>query len=134
MPSGGLQPETDCPHSERLTALVSQHRLEVGEGRVGCRLSLVRTAGIAACGFELALVFIVMAVEAEQLPVAAVGRVVLVIVVAMMHGQFAQVAKGKFTGASAAYPRINLQRLFAIALVAGVGSAAGIGDDAVEPA
>ena len=115
------------------TALVSQHRLEVGEGRVGRRVrSAIGNSGSAPRGFELALVLVVVAVETEQLPVAAVGRVVLVIVVAVMHSQFAQVAAGEFAGTAAADPWVDFQGLFAIALIARVRRAAGIGDDAVE--
>ena len=36
---------------------------------------------------QVALVFVIVAVKAEQFPVATVGRVVVVIVVLVMHGQ-----------------------------------------------
>jgi len=39
--------------------------------------------------FKLPLVFIVMAVQAQQLPIAAIGRIIGVIVVAVMDRQFA---------------------------------------------
>ena len=47
-------------------------------------------AGVIGFGHGDAVVFIVMAVDAEQLPVAAVGRIVVVIMVLVVHCQFAQ--------------------------------------------
>ncbi len=74
----------------------------------------------------------VMAVEAKQFPIAAVGRIVVVVVVAVMHGQFAQVGDGEFAGAAAADPRVDFQGALAVALGPGVGRLAGIDDDLVE--
>ena len=82
--------------------------------------------------FELPLVLVVVAVEAQQLPVAAVRRIVVVIVVAVMHGQLAQVRARELARAAAADPRIDLQRLLAIALLALLGCAPRVGDDPVE--
>ena len=86
----------------------------------------------AGLRFGLALVFVVVAVHAEQLPVAAIGGVVVVVVVAVVHGQLTQIDVGESAGATAADPGVDLERAFAVALAAGVGVAAGIGDDAVE--
>ena len=47
-------------------------------------------------------VLVVVAVEAEEFPVAAVGRVVLVVVVAVMHSQLAKISAGKFPAAACA--------------------------------
>ena len=80
----------------------------------------------------LPLVLVVMAVQAEQFPVAAVGGIVLVVVIAVMHGQLAQVAAVELAGAAAADPGIDIQGLLPISLFAGIGRASCIGDDAVE--
>ncbi len=100
---------------------------------MSCRLSGIGAAGISPGGFQLTLVFIVVAVEAEQFPVAAVGWVVPMIVVAVMYGEFAQVAAGEFAGATTADPGVDFQGLLAITLFAGVCLAAGFCDDAVKP-
>lgn len=113
-------------------ALVSQHRLEVGKWRVGRRRSITVGARAVACRFQLPLMLVVVAVEAQQFPVAAVGRVVAMVVVAVMHGEFAQVGAHEFAGAAAADPGIDFQGLLAIALFAGFSVAACIGDDTVE--
>jgi len=57
-----------------------------------------------ASRFQLPLVFVVMAVEAQQLPVAAIGQVVVVVVVPVMNGQLTKVGACEF---AAADPRIG---------------------------
>jgi hypothetical protein len=59
---------------------------------------------------------VVVAIDAEQLPVTAIGRIVVVIVVAVMNGQFAQVGKGELAGTATAYPRIDIERAFPVAI------------------
>jgi len=51
--------------------------------------------------------FVAVAVKAKQLPVATVGRVVVVIVVLVMNGQFTQVRARKLAAAPTADPRID---------------------------
>jgi len=51
---------------------------------------------------------VVVAVQAEQLPVATVRRIVVVIVVAMMNGKFAQFFAGKIPTAASADMRKQL--------------------------
>lgn len=55
-----------------------------------------------------------MTVNAKQFPIAAVGRIVAVVVVDVMNGQFSQVGAGKFAGAAAAYPRVKFESLLSI--------------------
>ena len=57
---------------------------------------------------------VVVAVETEQFPVAAVLRVVVVVVVTVVNGQFAQVFTGEFAGTATADPGIDFQGLFAV--------------------
>lgn len=45
-----------------------------------------------AGGVEMLFVFVVMAIDAKQFPVAAIGWVVGVVVVTVVHGQFRQAA------------------------------------------
>jgi hypothetical protein len=73
-----------------------------------------------------------MTVQAQQFPVAAIGRVVIVIVVAVMNRQLAKVGVCEFTSAATADPRIDLERLFAVALFAFFGGTAGLDHYAVE--
>ncbi len=75
-----------------------------------------------------------MAVETEQLPVAAVGRVVVVIVIAVVNCQLTQIRARERSSTAATGPRIDLQRSLAVALGALIGSAPRFGHDAIEPA
>ena len=81
--------------------------------------------------FELPLVFVVMAVQAQQLPVAAVGRVVVVIMVPVMNSQLTKVGVCEFAATSTADPRIDLERLLSITLFALCRSTASLGHYAV---
>lgn len=57
---------------------------------------------------------VVVTVEAQQLPVAAIGGVVFKIMVFVMNRQFAQVLAGKITAATCADPGENLEGLFPV--------------------
>ncbi len=62
------------------------------------------------------LVFPIVAVQAEVLPVTTVGWVIVVIVVLMMDSQFMQICAGKFPAAPGADPRVQAQRLLSVPL------------------
>ncbi len=49
--------------------------------------------------------FVIVAIQAEQLPVCAIRRIVVVIVIFVVHCQFAQARSGKLAAASPANPR-----------------------------
>jgi len=53
---------------------------------------------------ERAGVLVIVAVDAEKFPVAAIGRVVLVIVIFVVNRQFAQVFSGEITTAFSTNP------------------------------
>src|SRR3990167_8206210 len=104
---------------------------QVGEGLVG-RFRPLRAGGRAFAEVLLigvARVLVIVAVQAEQFPVGAILRVVVVVVIAVVHGQFAQALAGKLPGATAADMRVHLQGFIPVAFLA---TALGIGEDAVE--
>ena len=73
------------------------------------RDATVASGMVAIVGrFQLALVFVVMAVQAQQFPVAAIGRVVMVVVVAVMHRQFAHIGLAEFPPTATADPGVDL--------------------------
>jgi hypothetical protein len=78
------------------------------------------------------LVFVVVAIKAEQFPVAAIGGIVVVIMVAMMHGKLGQVSAGEFPLTTAANPRVKFERLFTIGFCALILMATGIADNFVQ--
>ena len=74
---------------------------------------------------------IVVAVEAQQFPVAAVGWIVVVVVIPMVDREFMKVSAREFAPASSADPRIHLERLFPIALFALLSGTSGFSNGAV---
>src|SRR5499426_118368 len=78
------------------------------------------------------LVFIVVTVQTQQFPVAAIAWIVVVIVVPVVDGEFANVGARELAAAAPADPGIELERLFPIAPLALLSSATGFGDDAVQ--
>ena len=68
-------------------------------------------------GHEILLVFVVMTVDAEQLPIAAVGRIVVVVVILVMNSQLAQSRALELTSATRANMRKHRQRPLAIAFL-----------------
>ena len=58
-------------------------------------------------GVHVAGVFVVMTVKTEVFPVAAIGRIVVVVMIFMVDGEFVQVLPGELTSSSPAYPGMN---------------------------
>ena len=56
----------------------------------------------------------VVAVQAQEFPVAAVGRIVVVVAVFVVDRQFVQFLAGKFPSAPGADPWQDLERLIAV--------------------
>jgi hypothetical protein len=77
--------------------------------------------------------FMLVAISAQQLPVAAIRRVVVVIAVFMMNFKQLQIGMGEGTSAAPAHPRIKLQRLRAITFITLVGRTPRFKDYLVEP-
>jgi len=114
--------------------LCFEQSLQVGEWLM-CSWRLARFAGrrwFPALPGKETLVFIFVTVGAQQLPVAPIGRVVVVIVVAMVNLQQLQVGVGELAAAAPAYPRVDPECLLAVALGALFACTPRLGDDAVE--
>jgi len=77
------------------------------------------------------LVFV--AVDAEQFPVAAIQRIVVVVMVLVVHSQLAQAHARKLACASSADPGKQFERALAVSRLALVAVPARFGDDPVEP-
>ena len=87
--------------------------------------------GALAGSFEVAGVFVVVAIDAQQFPGAAIRRVVVVIMITMMHGELLQVYAGELARAASANPRVLLERLFTVAEFALSAVALGGSDDLI---
>ena len=67
--------------------------------------------------FQLALMFVVMTVHAQQFPVTTIGGIVAVIVIAVMHSQLMQILVSKLARTATANMWVHLQREFTITRV-----------------
>jgi hypothetical protein len=70
----------------------------------------------------------IMAVDAEQLPVAAIGGIIVVIDVLMVHRKFAQTFSVEFTPAAPADVGKQLERAGPVARLSGLGVTAKLGE------
>jgi hypothetical protein len=61
-------------------------------------------------------VLLIVAVDTQQLPVATISRVIVVIMVNMMNGKFGQALASKLPGTASSTPLEELERLLPIAL------------------
>ena len=68
----------------------------------GLRLGSARAA--AGAGILYPRVLVLVAVDAEQLPVGAVGRIVVMVAVDVVDSELAQARDGKFARAAGADP------------------------------
>jgi len=57
---------------------------------------------------------VVVTVKTKQLPVTAVWRIVVVIVIPVVNRQLMKILPSELTRASPAYPRVKLQGAFAV--------------------
>ena len=94
----------------------SQQFLEVRKRGVGCYRSFIgiRILSILPFCLQGAGMFVVVTVDAQQLPVAAVGGIVPVIMVFVVDSQLVQFFAGKLPAAFCANPREDLQRLISV--------------------
>lgn len=83
---------------------------------MGSQLDPVATVAMPSVCLNLPLMLVVMAIEAKEFPIAAIGRIVVVIMVTMVNRQFAQVGMRKFPGTATTDPRIKLEGPLTIAL------------------
>jgi hypothetical protein len=80
---------------------------------------------------------IIMAVEAEELPIAAVGRIVVVVVVLVMDRKLAQFFAVKFASAVGADPgkeseRLLAEGLFPLKVIPRCHASLAVGSDSVQ--
>jgi len=92
-------------------------------------LAALGTANTRALLFYGSNVFLLVAIYTQQLPVTAVGRIVVMIVVKVMHRKFAQFFAFELTAAAPAYMGKQLQRSFSITTLAFRRSAPRLGND-----
>ena len=81
---------------------------------------------------QIPRVLIVMTVETQQLPVAAVRRIVIVVVILVMDRELTKSLAFEFAPAARTDPRINLKSSLPIGLLPSLSVAPSLGDDLVK--
>jgi hypothetical protein len=114
-----INPENRVRRSRGWLFVALEQVGELGEGRKGRRSILLpaRRRLTRRVSHLIPLVLIVVAVETEQLPVAPVGRIVVVVVVLVMDRELAQLLAVKFASAVRTDPGKHFERLFSIGLL-----------------
>ena len=74
---------------------------------------------------------VIVAVKAEQLPIAAIARVVVVIVILVVHRELPHVLSCELAAAAAADPRVDFQRLFPVTRLSSLSAANGLGNHSI---
>jgi len=93
-----------------------------------CRGFFGFSGSVAKTRFFIPRMLIVVAIQAQQLPIAAICRIVVMIMVLVVDGQFREVFVGKLPRTAPTDPRIHLKRLPTIGLLPFFLMAAGLGD------
>jgi hypothetical protein len=109
-----------------------QSRLQIGKRVVRCQGSLATHASASSRLIQLTCMLVIVAIQAEQFPVAAIGRVVVMIVVLVMDRQLAQARTGKLAATSPTNPWEQFKCLLAISGCALIAVPACLGDNTVE--
>lgn len=86
------------------------------EGR-GPILLMARGRGVSCFSHAIPLVLIVVAVETEQLPVASIWRIVVVVMVLVMDRELVEFLAVKFAAAMRTDPGKQFERSLSMALV-----------------
>jgi len=96
-----------------------QQSLEISERSVGGQWLFLATRGLLAIPFRIQIprVLIVVTIETQQLPVAPVGRIVIVVMVLVMNRELTKFLACKFATAPRTDPGVNLERLLPIGLL-----------------
>ena len=81
---------------------------------------------------QISRVLIVVTVETEELPVAPVGRIVIVVVVFMMHRELTEFLALKLTPAPRTDPGIDLKRLLPLSLLSLLAVAPGFSNNPLQ--
>lgn len=107
-----------------------QPLLQIGKGIVG-RSRRIRGFALIS-GIDITRMLIVVTIQAQQLPVAAVLWVIIMVMIPVMHRQLAGIFAVKLAPTSTAYPGIHFHGLLAVTLTPFFGGLTGISDDLIE--
>ena len=98
---------------------------------MGCILFLLVATEIAESGVSVAGVLVVMAIDTQQLPIAAIRWIIVMIVVAVVYRQLLKAFRVELTRAATADPGIHFQGPAAVTSLALVASGTRLGNYAI---
>ena len=109
--------------------------IEIGERPIGMGWLVLPTWSRISIRLShlLPRVLIVVTVKTQQLPVAAVGWIVVVVMVFMMDCEFAKLLAAKFAPTPCTDPGIQLERLRSIGLLALIPVVPRLGNNLILP-
>jgi hypothetical protein len=81
---------------------------------------------------QVARVLVLMAIQAQQLPVATIEWIVIVVVVFVMDSELVQVFMGECPAAASTDPGIDIERLLPISLQALISLSVHLGNDLIQ--
>ena len=129
---GGRAKSRRSALAPRLLRLLQQFT-ETGEWLVCRRRRSVRVGRLGiGVGYVLPSMLILVTVETQQLPIASVWRVIVVVVILVMHGELAKSYSGKVAPAPPAHGRKQPQRTGSVAAVAPFAISASLGNDVAQ--
>jgi hypothetical protein len=119
--------------SDGLSLIVFQKPFKPGERLVGCSFDLVCPL-ITSTPYVVFVprVLVVVTVHTQKLPVTAIFGIVIVVVVAMMNSEFAQVLESELASTASANPWVQFQRFRPVVFLTLVALTPRVGDDTVE--
>ncbi len=85
--------------------------------RCMCVLLVADSRSATCILFKIFLMFIIVAVKAEQFPIAAIRRVIIVVVILVMDREFTELPASEFAAAPRADVGIHFERPLAIVLL-----------------
>jgi hypothetical protein len=113
--------------------LPGKQRLEICERGMGRPAAAGGRGAYAASRFQLPLVFIVVTVQTQQLPIAAIGRVIVVIVILVVDGKLPQSLALEFPSTARANRWEYFERLLAIPPHPNLSFASSIRNELIPP-
>jgi hypothetical protein len=76
--------------------------------------------------------FVIVAIKAQEFPIAAIGWIIIMIVIAMVNSELLKISGCKFSRAASANPRVHFERLSTIGLFTFSLIFSRVGDDLIE--
>lgn len=117
----------------RSLGLSLEKHVEISEWPVRGAAAGAAVRGRRALGlFKLALVLVIVAVDAQQFPIASIRRVIAVVVITVMDGKLVHRRAVELTSAPPTNPRVNFECAFPVAVITTLRRASRVEHEAIQ--